>query len=98
MLELIRMQDLARRYPYEISGGQQQRVAVARALAPSPKLLLLDEPFSSLDSALKTEIRAQMRELMDHAQVTCLFVSHALDDLKAVCGRIESIDPTVAIS
>ena len=92
MLELTRMQDLARRYPYEISGGQQQRVAIARALAPNPKLLLLDEPLSNLDAALKAEIREEMRELMDRTRTTCLFVSHDLDDLRAVCGRIEIID------
>ncbi|MDR1488886.1 MAG: ABC transporter ATP-binding protein [Desulfovibrio sp.] len=91
MLELIRMRDLARRYPYEISGGQQQRVAIARALAPDPKLLLLDEPLSNLDAELKAEIRAEMRELMERTNSTCLFVSHDLDDLRAVCGRIEII-------
>jgi iron(III) transport system ATP-binding protein len=91
MLALIRMEDLASRYPYEISGGQQQRAAIARALAPGPKLLLLDEPLSNLDAGLKTEIRAEMSEIMARTQATCLFVSHDLDDLKAVCGRIEII-------
>jgi iron(III) transport system ATP-binding protein len=91
MLKLIRMSDLATRHPFEISGGQQQRVAIARALAPNPKLLLLDKPLSNLDAALKTEIRTEMRELMASRQVTCLFVSHDLDDLQAVCARIEYI-------
>ncbi|MDR1648119.1 MAG: ABC transporter ATP-binding protein [Zoogloeaceae bacterium] len=88
MLELTRMQAFSTRYPYEISGGQQQRVALARALAPNPKLLLLDEPLSNLDASLKVEIRREMRELMEQSQVTCLFVSHDLDDLHAVCERV----------
>jgi iron(III) transport system ATP-binding protein len=91
MLELTRMGDFARRYPYELSGGQQQRAALARALAPRPKLLLLDEPLSSLDAELKAEIRAEMRGLMEQTQATCLFVSHDIEDLKAVCGRVELI-------
>jgi iron(III) transport system ATP-binding protein len=89
MLDLTRMGDFARRYPYELSGGQQQRVALARSLAPRPKLLLLDEALSSLDAELKAEIRSEMRELMEQTQATCLFVSHDIDDLRAVCGRVE---------
>ncbi|MDR1529966.1 MAG: ABC transporter ATP-binding protein [Burkholderiales bacterium] len=91
MLELIRMRDLAARYPYEISGGQQQRVAIARALAPNPKLLLLDEPLSNLDATLRADIRAEMCEIMESSRITCLFVSHDLDDLAALCGRIETL-------
>ncbi|MDR1576752.1 MAG: ABC transporter ATP-binding protein [Deltaproteobacteria bacterium] len=88
-LALIRMTELANRHPYELSGGQQQRAALARSLAPGPKLLLLDEPLSNLDTDLKTEIRAEMRLVMEKSQATVLFVSHDLEDLKAVCQRVE---------
>jgi iron(III) transport system ATP-binding protein len=101
MLELIRLEELAGRYPYQISGGQQQRVAIARALAPAPKVLLLDEPLSNLDSALKTDIREEMRRLMERAHATCLFVSHDLEDLRAVCGRLEFMaaeEPRAAVT
>ena len=92
MLELVQMQELSGRYPFEISGGQQQRVALARALAPQPKVLLLDEPFSNLDAALKTDIRKEVGHILEKSQTTCLFVSHDIADLEAVCGRIMNID------
>ncbi|MDR1889200.1 MAG: ABC transporter ATP-binding protein [Zoogloeaceae bacterium] len=89
MLELTRMEALTNRYPYEISGGQQQRVALARSLAPEPKVLLLDEPFSNLDSQLKTGIRSEMKAILANMHTTCLFVSHDQNDLEAVCNRIQ---------
>jgi iron(III) transport system ATP-binding protein len=89
LLELTKLSDLASRYPYQLSGGQQQRAALARALAPGPKLLLLDEPLSNIDANLKAQIRRQMRELLIETKTTCLFVSHDLDDLKAVSSRLE---------
>jgi iron(III) transport system ATP-binding protein len=88
MLDLIRMRELAERLPYEISGGQQQRVAVARALAPAPKLLLLDEPLSNLDAELRSGIRADMLELIRGGGTACVLVSHDVADLRAVCDRI----------
>jgi iron(III) transport system ATP-binding protein len=92
MLRLVRMEELARRRPYELSGGQQQRTAIARALAPQPKLLLLDEPFSNLDADLKEEIREEMRDILRKTNTTCLFVSHDLADLNAVCGRVVRLE------
>jgi iron(III) transport system ATP-binding protein len=92
MLRLVRMEELANRRPYEISGGQQQRTAIARALAPSPKLLLLDEPFSNLDADLKEGIRGEMRDILLQTGTTCVFVSHDMADLHAVCDRIQHME------
>ncbi|WP_020615054.1 ABC transporter ATP-binding protein [Paenibacillus daejeonensis] len=87
MLDLIQMTDFARRYPHELSGGQQQRVALARALAPGPTLLLMDEPFSSLDAELKQSIRTELRSILQRAGTSCLLVSHDRDDVAAICHR-----------
>src|SRR5690606_7458665 len=70
MLELVDLVGYGDRYPHQLSGGQQQRVALARALAPQPKLLLLDEPFSSLDTALKRSLRDEIREILLRTDTT----------------------------
>ncbi|MEC1178418.1 ABC transporter ATP-binding protein [Metasolibacillus meyeri] len=88
MLELVQMKDYANRYPHELSGGQQQRIALARALAPEPSVLLMDEPFSSLDAHLKATIRSELRQILQKANITCLFVSHDQEDVKAICDRV----------
>ncbi|OMF37705.1 ABC transporter [Paenibacillus sp. FSL H8-0548] len=87
MLELIQLDDYAKRYPHELSGGQQQRVALARALAPSPAILLMDEPFSNLDAELKLSIRGELREILQKSNTTCLLVSHDQADIEAICSR-----------
>ncbi|PID15849.1 ABC transporter [Sporosarcina sp. P34] len=92
MLELVQLQEFAKRYPHELSGGQQQRVALARALAPSPSILLMDEPFSNLDTNLKSLIRMEVRDILQKANSTCLFVSHDQADVDAICDRIIYID------
>lgn len=92
MLELVQMKEFAKRYPHELSGGQQQRVALARALAPSPSILLMDEPFSNLDTNLKSMIRVEVRDILQKANITCLFVSHDQADVDAICDRTIYID------
>jgi iron(III) transport system ATP-binding protein len=76
LLELIGMQGYGKRYPAELSGGQQQRIAVARALAPQPSLLLLDEPFSNLDVELRERLAVDVRELLRSQNATAIFVTH----------------------
>jgi len=76
MLSLVGLTPSAQRYPHELSGGQQQRVALARALAPEPLLLLLDEPFSNLDVDLRERLAQELREILQLAQITALFVTH----------------------
>ncbi len=76
LLELVNLAGYAQKYPHELSGGQQQRVALARALAPQPKLLLLDEPFSSLDVDLRERLATELRGILKAANATALFVTH----------------------
>jgi len=100
MLELVGLAHAAARYPHQISGGQQQRIALARALAPSPQLLLLDEPFSSLDVDLRERLAQDVRQILKAAGTTALIVTHdqleafALGDTIGVMngGRLEQWD------
>jgi ABC-type Fe3+/spermidine/putrescine transport system ATPase subunit len=93
LLEKVEMAKYANYYPYECSGGQQQRIALARALITKPKLLLLDEPFSSLDTDLRSSIRDWVRRLLKEEEITAIFVTHdkeesmIMGDLVAVMER-----------
>ncbi len=84
LLELVGLTDLGRRYPHELSGGQQQRVALARALAPRPALVLLDEPFSSLDVELRERLAREVREILKSQDTTGILVTHDQQEAFAV--------------
>ena len=79
------MEEHADRYPYQLSGGQQQRVALARSLAPKPKIILMDEPFSNLDAALKKSVRDEVKSILKAENMTSIIVSHDVQDTDALC-------------
>ena len=85
MLELVQMEKFEKRFPHELSGGQQQRIALARALAPKPNVLLMDEPFSNLDADLKESIREELGVILKKANITCIIVTHDRNDVEAIC-------------
>lgn len=88
VLALVGLDALGERYPHELSGGQQQRVALARALAPEPTVVLLDEPFSNLDAALKARLRDEVGDLIRRTGSTAVFVLHDSEDALALGDRI----------
>ena len=88
LLKLIQLQNLASRYPSQLSGGQRQRVALARALAVEPSVLLLDEPFGSLDAKVRVELRRWLRQLHDEVHITSVFVTHDQDEALEVSDRV----------
>ena len=88
LLERMRLTELAHRYPHELSGGQQQRVAIARALAMEPRVLLLDEPFSALDSEIRKRLHDDLLRLQAEAELIVLYVTHNLEDAFTVGHRM----------
>jgi iron(III) transport system ATP-binding protein len=100
LLELVGLAGLEGRYPHQLSGGQQQRVALARALAPQPAVVLLDEPFASLDAALRVQLREEIVAILRATGTTAVLVTHdqeealSLADAVAVmlAGRVRQID------
>lgn len=105
LLDLVGLAGYDTRYPRELSGGQQQRVALARALAPQPDLLLLDEPFSNLDVALRTQVREDVRQIILEAGVSAILVTHDQDEAMSLAdciavmfaGRIHQIGTARAL-
>ena len=105
ILDLVGLAELTDRYPHELSGGQQQRVAVARALAPAPAVILLDEPFSNLDADLRAQMRDEVEKILRSTGTTAIFVTHDQEEAFTIadqvgvldCGRLEQLGPPEAI-
>lgn len=88
VLDLVGLAEFGRRRPHELSGGQQQRVALARAIAPSPRVILLDEPFSALDEYLRETLRRQVREILRRLGTTAVLVTHDQEEALALGDRV----------
>lgn len=92
LVELTGLKGFEKRLPHQLSGGQRQRVAFARALAPSPQLLLLDEPFAAIDAKIRQELRSWLRELIDEVGITSIFVTHDQEEAIEVADEIMIIN------
>lgn len=99
LVKLVGLEGLEKRYPSQLSGGQRQRVAFARALAPNPQLLLLDEPFAAIDAKIRQELRSWLKDMIQQLGITSIFVTHDQDEAIEVAdeiiitnkGRIEQV-------
>src|SRR3984957_3079031 len=91
LLEMVGRAGFAQRYPHELSGGQQQRVALARGLAIEPSLVLLDEPFSSLDASLRAAVRRDVRQVLKDSGTTAILVTHDQDEALSLADQVAII-------
>ena len=92
LLDLINLRGIEKKYPHQLSGGEQQRVSLARSLATSPKLLLLDEPFSSLDKSHRDQLVREVRDILKKAGVTSILVTHDEYEAKEFADKVGIID------
>ncbi len=92
LLNLVQLQNFGDRYPAQLSGGQRQRMGLARALAPEPQVLLLDEPFGALDARVRAELRDWLRQLHDVVHVTTVFVTHDQEEAMEISDQIAVIN------
>ena len=92
LLNLVQLQNFGHRYPAQLSGGQRQRMGLARALAPEPQVLLLDEPFGALDARVRAELREWLRQLHDVVHVTTVFVTHDQEEAMEISDQIAVIN------
>jgi iron(III) transport system ATP-binding protein len=92
VLGLVGLTEFVDRYPHELSGGQQQRVAVARALAPAPTLILLDEPFSNLDTDLRSQMRDEVEKILRATGTTAIFVTHDQEEAFTIADQVGVLD------
>ena len=88
LIRLVGLEGLEKRYPSQLSGGQRQRVAFARALAPNPQVLLLDEPFAAIDAKIRQELRSWLKEMIEKLGITSIFVTHDQDEAIEVADEI----------
>jgi iron(III) transport system ATP-binding protein len=88
LIDMVGLEGLGRRYPHQLSGGQQQRVALARALATDPEIVLLDEPFSSLDAGLRANVRAEVLDVLRRAGATSILVTHDQDEALSMADQV----------
>lgn len=92
LMELLGLRDFMHKYPSQVSGGQRQRAAIARSIAYEPELLLMDEPFSSVDHNLKLQMLQELRRIIKDKQITCIFVTHDKEEAEVFGERIEVME------